>query len=98
MAAVPEVYIKQNRCSKPETKFRDSKQGLGRQAGDLSGHAGGDVFTFGEPVDASQVAFGQCQDRGNFEIGENRAEAIVESFKFRGTVDDPVAIVEYAIG
>ena len=28
-------------------------------AGDVGDFAGGDVFTFGEPVDAGQIAFGQ---------------------------------------
>jgi len=67
-------------------------------ASDLSGLAGGDVFAFGEPVNASQVAFGQGENGRDFEIREYRAQAVIEFFEFSGTANDSVAIVEYAIG
>ena len=67
-------------------------------AGDVGDFAGGVVLTFGEPVDARQVAFGQGKDRGDFEIGENRAQTVVKSFEFGGAANDFVAIVNYAIG
>ena len=67
-------------------------------AGDVGDLAGGVVFTFGEPMDAGQVAFRQGKDRGDFEIGENRAQAVVKFFEFGGAANDFVAIVNYAIG
>src|SRR6266446_2023683 len=110
------------RTSQPRNKFRDSKQGLRRLVGELSGHtsgvpvlpgfheaavldaddgaagnvsglAGGDVFTFGEPVNASEVALGEGKNRRDFEVGENRAQTVVKFFEFCGTANDFVTIV-----
>src|SRR5260370_19653635 len=67
-------------------------------AGNVGSLASGVVFALGEPVDASQVAFSEGQHRRDFEIGEYRAQAVVEFFEFGGTTDNSVAIVKYAIG
>lgn len=64
----------------------------------MGGFAGGVVFTFGEPVDAGEIAFGQCQNWRDFEIGENRAQTVVKFFEFCGAANDFVAIVNYAVG
>lgn len=67
-------------------------------AGDVGDFAGGVVFTFGEPVDASEVALGEGKNRGDFEIGENCAQTVVKFFEFGGAANDFVAIVNDPIG
>jgi hypothetical protein len=67
-------------------------------AGDVGDFAGGEVFAFGEPVDTGEVAFGKGQDRGNLEIRENAAQAVVEFFEFGRAADDSITIVDDTLG
>ena len=78
-----------------EAAVLDADDGGAGDAGDL---AGGDVFTFGKPVDASEVALGEGKNRRDFEVEENRAQTVVKFFKFCGTTNDFVTIVNYAVG
>ena len=68
-----------------------------RGTGDLGSLTGRVVFTFGEPVNTGQIAFGEGENRRDFEIGEYRAQAVVEFFEFGGAANDSVTIVNHAV-
>lgn len=51
-----------------ETAVLDTDDG---GPGELRDFIGGDVFTFRKPVNAGQIAFGEGENRGNFEIDKN---------------------------
>src|ERR1700741_2494905 len=68
-----------------------------RGAGDLSALTARVVLELGKPVNAGQIALSEGQHRGNFEIGKNSAQAVVEFFEFSGAANNPVAIVDDAV-
>src|ERR1700739_1556488 len=68
-----------------------------RGTGDLGGLAARIVLELGNPANAGQIAFSEGDHRGNFEIGKNSAQAVVEFFEFSGAANNPVAIVDDAV-